>query len=204
MSAIGNTWAFTSFWPWQINSISSLYIIQLTPFPTQVLQFPEQNPSETALRSSWANSPCSHHKHSSLLWEKTWWANVEKLINPEFSSSSGCDLPFLLDIIHKRHMVGRLPSQTRGKMPTREQNGSFRSVLPRAFLFCSEQVWGARAHVIDSFDKMSWKLWPPKGPEDTVCSWVNSPARQATAELEGSVCPGRGVPTTPEAMPAGC
>lgn len=138
--AIGNTWVLTRFWLQQINSISRLYIIHLTPFLTQVLKFPEQNSSERDLHSLWANSPC-HQEHCYLLWKTDGYMQTS-------SSTHNSDIPWLWSPAPSWHhpwllMVGRLPSQAWGRMPTRAQNCSCSTASPMPFLFtagCSELV----------------------------------------------------------------
>lgn len=136
--AIGNTWALTRFWLQQINFISRLYIIHLTPLLTQVLKFPEQNSSKRDLHSLWANSPC-HQEHCYLLW-KTGWVHADKLINPQLRPSHGCDLLLLLAIIPDCWMVGRLPSQAWGRMPKGSELFRQHS-FPHVFSIYSRLLW---------------------------------------------------------------
>lgn len=89
---------------------------------------------------------------------------------------------------------------------------------------CSELGWGHGgkwyAHVIDSCDKISWKLWPPKRLEDIVlllskqptaplqcgCPGVaeSSPSHRKAWEQGSSAYPRSWAPIAPQAVPPGC
>lgn len=89
---------------------------------------------------------------------------------------------------------------------------------------CSELGWGhggkGYAHVIDSCDKISWKLWPPKWLEDIVLLLGKQPTALLQSGCPGgaecspshcrawqqgsSACPRSWAPTAPQAMPPGC
>lgn len=192
-----------------MNAISRLYIIHLTPFLTQVLKFPKQNPSGKELHSLWACCPC-HQEHCCL-----WWVNADRLSHPELRPCLGCALLLLPDIIPGCWVVGRLPSQDGREGSELLLWHSF----PPALLTYSRLLWaGPGLWQGGKWCASDWQMCQDQlgvvasktfvrhcaPPGDALLPWSSWELSKAPLGSSEELClPQEGSSDHPQAMPAG-